>query len=263
MIPNEAQAQQQGHARLHRRLQRLQDERIHLEGLLAHERSLLAQQQSDNAQLRVQLSTHQQNNNAQLRSQPSASHQDENLGLIWLPSHGHSLHRRLDGHQRDQDAQQQQQHAKSGRMQKPLSVQHGQMSQSDGLHHVQWPHSAGDRQFGGSKQQSEHQLLQLEAELAMLDSEKTALLSQLRAQQAQHDSDLAVLHLQLSAEQEECRHLREQLNRLSGDWLDDSAWQARAVRLDAEHASMVSELHTAQRQCTLYHQQVWPDRLQI
>ncbi len=61
-IPNSAELPEiDGHSlqRLHRRMQRLQDERIHLEGLLAHERSLLAQQQSDNANLRLLLAQQQ------------------------------------------------------------------------------------------------------------------------------------------------------------------------------------------------------------
>lgn len=45
--------------RMQRRMQRLQDERIHLEGLLAFERSLLAQQQADNITLRQQLQQQQ------------------------------------------------------------------------------------------------------------------------------------------------------------------------------------------------------------
>ena len=52
---------------MHRRMQRLQDERIHLEGVLAYERSLLAQQQADNIALRQQLQ-HQQVQLQQLQS---------------------------------------------------------------------------------------------------------------------------------------------------------------------------------------------------
>ena len=48
-------------------MQRLQDERIHLEGVLAYERSLLAQQQADNMALRQQLQ-HQQVQLLQLQS---------------------------------------------------------------------------------------------------------------------------------------------------------------------------------------------------
>ena len=259
-----AQAQQQGHARLHRRLQRLQDERVHLEGLLAHERSLLAQQQSDNAQLRSQLSAYQQNGGVQLHSWLSESQQDEDSGPTWLPSNGHKLHRRIHGHQQDRSAKEQQQHANANAvMMQPLSMQHGQMSQSCDLHDQQGSQPAGDRQLGDSRQQLQHQLLQFEAELAMIESEKTALHSQLRAQQGQQDSDLAVLRLQLSAEQEECRRLREKLSRLSCDRLDECAWQARAVQLDAQHANMVSELDAAHAQCTLYHRQVCSEGLSL
>lgn len=45
--------------RMQRRMQRLQDERIHLEGVVAFERNLLAQQQADNIALRQQLQQQQ------------------------------------------------------------------------------------------------------------------------------------------------------------------------------------------------------------
>ena len=224
-----SQVHEQSLARLHRRLQRLQDERIHLESVLAHERSLLAQQQSDNAHLRFQLAAHQN---------PG---QDE---ATWPLSH--SAHAgRESGHEQVQrdaiPAQQQQQKQTAGHL--AAQLQSVQVREQNAYAHQQ--HSVTD---DASSPHLHNQLLQLQAELAMLDSEKAALCSQLQAQQAQHDSQHAALHSQLSSERLERDAIRSDLDRLLSKRLDDGAWQAYAVKVEAQHADLVSELQAAQAQ---------------
>lgn len=212
-------SQQQSLTRLHRRLQRLQDERIHLEGVLAHERSLLAQQRSDNAQLRSQLVAHslQQAENAELHCLQTG---DARLHMgVALQHQGDGVH-----------AAQGQQHSAS------IARDH---SRAD-LHDKLYQHDADSDDFAASVQQLEHQLLQLQAELALNDSEKTALGVQLAAQQAQHDSEHAALHAAFSAECKDSVCMRQQLDMLSHGRLKDSS----------------QELHAAQEQCKACYKQV-------
>ena len=222
-----ASSQQQGLARLHRRLQRLQDERIHLEGVLAHERSLLAQQRSDNAQLRSQLAAH-------------SSQQADNAAMHFVQAEDASLHMKVASHHHRDDV-----HAPEGQ-------QHCSSSARDhflnGLHNEKCQHDTHSNGVAASGQQLANQLLQLQAELALIDSERRTLSVELEAQQAQHDSELAALHA-ASAEHEDSLHVRQQL-------IVDSSWHARAVQLQAQHAGVVSELHAAQEQCKRCFKQV-------
>ena len=228
-------SQQQSLTRLHRRLQRLQDERIHLEGMLAHERSLLAQQRSDNAQLRSQLAAH-------------SSKQAETAELHCLQTGDTSLRMRVvQCHQGDGV------HAPKGQQHCSSTVQdHLQV----GLHDRQYQRDADSDGVIIDGQRLEHQLLQVQAELALIDSERSVLSVQLAAQQAQHDSERAALHAAVSAEREVILHVRQQLDMLSHGRLDDSSWHAHAVQLQAQHAHMVSELHPAQEQCKACYKQV-------
>lgn len=242
---SKAAGQQQGLARLHRRLQRLQDERIHLEGVLAHERGLLAQQQADNALLRLQLAgVDQQNANSMLlQSSPASNVQGQ-------VTHHHNV---------DASAVQQlqqEQHTKSLRRDSHSHSMPGTATdkacggQSERQHDGQ--HGPSDWSRHNSLQ-LENQLLQLQAELAMLDSERCALHSNLKAQQAQHDSECAALHSQLFAERQDREQVSEEMNRLL---VGDGAWQSRAVHWDAQLANVVSELHDAHAQCSVCHEQV-------
>ena len=227
-----APSQQQSFTRLHRRLQRLQDERIHLEGVLAHERSLLAQQRSDNTQLRSQLAAQslQQAETVELHCLQTA-HASLHMGV--------ALHHQADGL-----------HAPEGQQHVPSTAR----DRFDaGLKGEKCQHGAESIRGSAGGQQLEHQLLQFQAELAMIDSERAALSMQLTAQQAQHDSERAVLHAAFSAEREDSLHVRQQLDMLSHGRLDDSNWQAHAVQLQAQHAHVVSEL---QEQCKAYSKQV-------
>lgn len=243
------QLQPQSLARLHRRLQRLQDERIHLEGVLAHERSLLAQQRSDNAQLRSNLAA----------CPACSSHsmlQAENTGLSRIQTADTSLHVGLaaDRQKTEACASEQQQQCS---LQQQLAGDHACQLDHVGMHDRQHRWGAGSNgTFTNSLQTLEHQLLQLQAELAMLDSEKSALSVQLTAQQAQHDSERADWHAQLSTEREDSLNVRQHLTMLSHGRLDDSSWHARAVKLEAQHADVVSELHAAQEQCKVCYKQV-------
>ncbi|KAL3151233.1 hypothetical protein ABBQ38_013074 [Trebouxia sp. C0009 RCD-2024] len=240
---------QQSLARLHRRLQRLQDERIHLEGVLAHERSLLAQQRSDNAQLRSNL--------AQPSACPACSvpsmHRAESADLSWFRTADTKLHMTPAQQQMEVCVpKQQQQHL----LQQQLAVDHALALDHAGLHDRQHQRITGSNGAAISDLQSlENQLLQLQGELAMLDSEKSALSVQLTAQQAQHDSERAAWHAQLSTEREDSLNLRQQLTRLSHGRLNESSWHARAVRVEAQHADMVSELSAAQEQCQVCYKQ--------
>ena len=225
--------QQQGLTRLHRRLQRLQDERIHLEGVLAHERSLLAQQRSDNAQLRSQLAAH-------------SSQQADNAAMPYLQVGNASLHMEVVTHHQGDGV-----HAPEGQQHSSTATDHVPTGQHDGKCHDADSNGVID---GG--QQLANQVLQLQAELALIGSENTALNMELAAQQAQHDSERAALHAAISAEHGDSLHVRQQLDVLSHARLNDSSWHARAVQLQAQHADVVSELHAAQEQCKTSYKQV-------
>ncbi len=140
--------------RLHRRLQRLQDERIHLEGLLAHERSLLAQQQSDNAHLRSLL--------AQQQTHTQTAHGRQ---VMTLPQHV-SVYS-------DQHHHQEHPHISDTR-------QHAAQQQSDSRHSVQFD----DFHVGEGARDWETQVTQLQAELSLLQSQHDALRSDLAEQRA-------------------------------------------------------------------------------
>lgn len=124
------------------------------------------------------------------------------------------------------------------------------------LHDQRYQHDADNDGLVASVQQLEHQLLQLQAELALTDSERTALSVQLAAQQTQHDSEHAALHAAFSAEREDSLHVRQQLDMLSHGRLNDSSRHAHAVQLQAQHAHVVLELHAAQEQCKACYKQV-------
>ena len=227
-------SQQQGLTRLHRRLQRLQDERIHLEGVLAHERSLLAQQRSDNAQLRSQLAAH-------------SSQQADNAAMPGLQVGDASLHMEVLSHDQGDGvhAPEKQQRSSAATDRVPT-----------GLHDDNCQHDADSNGVTDGGRQLANQVLQLQAELALIGSENTALNMELAAQQAQHDSERADLHAAISAEHEDSLHVRQQLEMLSHARLNDSSWHARAVQLQAQHADVVSELHAAQEQCKTSYKQV-------
>ncbi|DBA97880.1 TPA: hypothetical protein ACH3X3_012736 [Trebouxia sp. C0006] len=143
--------------RLHRRLQRLQDERIHLEGLLAHERSLLAQQQSDNANLRSLLAQQQTHT-------PAADGRQ-------VVTHQHNGSRYSD-----QNHHQAHVHVSDAR-------QHAAQQQSDSKHNVQFDDFAVS-QVGEGARDWETQAMQLQAELRLLQSQHDALRSELAEQRA-------------------------------------------------------------------------------
>ena len=139
--------------RLHRRLQRLQDERIHLEGLLAHERSLLAQQQSDNANLRLQL--------AQQQTHTQAADGRQAVTLQQHDSRYNDQHHQARVHMSD-------------------TRQHAAQQQSDSRHTVQFD----DFHVGEGAQDWETQAMQLHSELSLLQSQHDALRSELAEQRA-------------------------------------------------------------------------------
>ena len=226
------QPQQQSLTRLHRRLQRLQDERIQLEGVLAHERSLLAQQRSDNAQLRSRLAAH------------SAPHA-EDAELILSQTGYTNVHMGVTTQQHEEGgrAQARQQHSPS------YARDHSHAADPASLHASQQQQCANSSSIIPSGQQLENHLLQLQAELALIESERSALHVNLAAQQAQHDSERAALHAAFAAERQENLHVRQQLDVLSHGRLNDSSWHAHAVQLQAQHADVVLELHAAQEQC--------------
>lgn len=226
------QSQQQSLTRLHRRLQRLQDERIQLEGVLAHERSLLAQQRSDNAQLRSRLAAH---------SSTQADNAETHLSQTGYAN----VHMGVATQQHEEGGRAQARHRPSP----PTARDHTQAADPAGLHDSQQQQRASSNSIIASGQQLESHLLQLQAELALIDSEKSALLVNLAAEQAQHDSEHAALHAAFAAEREDNLHVRQQLDMLSHGRLNDSSWHARAVQLQAQHADMVSELQAAQEQC--------------
>jgi len=157
-IPNSAELPEiDGHSlqRLHRRMQRLQDERIHLEGLLAHERSLLAQQQSDNANLRLLLAQQQTHTQAADGRQVVTLQQKDSI---------YSDHHQARVHASDARQHAAQQHSNSR-----LSVQFDDFAVS----HV-----------GEGTQDWETQAMQLQAELSLLQSQHDALRSELVQQAA-------------------------------------------------------------------------------
>ena len=227
------QLQQQSLTRLHRRLQRLQDERIQLEGVLAHERSLLAQQRSDNAQLRSRLAAH-------------SSLQAQNAETHLLHTSYTNVHMGVTTQQHEEGG-----HAQARQQRSPsIARDHFHPADPDGLHNSQQQQQhATSNSIIPSDQQLENHLLQLQAELALIESERTALHVNLAAQQAQHDSERAALHAAFAAEREENLHVRQQLDVLSHGRLNDSGWHAHAVQLQAQHADVALELHAAQEQC--------------
>ncbi|DBB07098.1 TPA: hypothetical protein ACH3X1_011679 [Trebouxia sp. C0004] len=143
-----------GHSqqRLHRRLQRLQDERIHLEGVLAHERSLLAQQQSDNANLRLLLAQQQTHTQAV-----------DGRQVVTLQQHG-SRYSDQHHHQAHAHFSVARQHAAQQQSNSRISVQ------SDDFHM-----GKGARPWGTQAMQ---------AELSLLQSQHDALCSELAEQRA-------------------------------------------------------------------------------
>ncbi len=156
-IPNSAELPETDRhslKRLHRRLQRLQDERIHLEGLLAHERSLLAQQQSDNANLR-----------SLLAQQQTYTQTADGRQVVTLQQH--------DSRYSDQHHHQAHAHVSDSR-------QHAAQQQSDSRHSVQFD----DFHVGEGAQDWEIQAMQLHTELSLLQSQHDALRSELAEQRA-------------------------------------------------------------------------------
>ncbi|KAA6430051.1 MAG: hypothetical protein FRX49_00482 [Trebouxia sp. A1-2] len=150
-LPEKDRCSQQ---RLQRRLQRLQDERIHLEGVLAHERSLLAQQQSDNANLRSLLAQHQTHTPAADGGQAVTLQQHDSI---------HSHQHRHQAHVRISDTR-----------------QHAAQQQSDSKHSVQFD----DFHVGEGAQDWETRAMQLQAELSLLQSQHDAVCSELAEQRA-------------------------------------------------------------------------------
>lgn len=233
------QSQQQSLTRLHRRLQRLQDERIQLESVLAHERSLLAQQRSDNAQLRSRLAAH-----SSTQAEDAETH---------LSQKGYTnVYMGATTKQREDDglAHARQQHSPS------VARDHSHAVDPAGLDYSQQQQRASSNSILDNSQHLQNHLPQLQAELALIESERSALHVNLAAQQAQHDSERAALHAAIAAEREDNSHVRQQLDMLSHGMLNDSSWHAQAVQLQAQHAEVVSELHAAQEQCTACCKQV-------
>ena len=149
--------------RLYRRMQRLQDERIHLESLLAHERSLLAHQRSDNAELRSLLAQHH------IQSHHDGSDQD--LALLQHQSsqsarHQHQTHTHLTPEATQQLTTQQLQCGYSG--------QHSHQRLGFAAPEV-------DRM-----QHGQTQTMQLQSQLSSLQSQNDALRFELSAQQAEN-----------------------------------------------------------------------------
>lgn len=181
-------------------------------------------------------------------------HRAESADLSWFRTADTKLHMTPAQQQMEVCVpKQQQQHL----LQQQLAVDHALALDHAGLHDRQHQRITGSNGAAISDLQSlENQLLQLQGELAMLDSEKSALSVQLTAQQAQHDSERAAWHAQLSTEREDSLNLRQQLTRLSHGRLNESSWHARAVRVEAQHADMVSELSAAQEQCQVCYKQV-------
>ena len=210
-IPDSAELPETGRhsqQRLHRRLQRLQDERIHLEGLLAHERSLLAQQQSDNANLRSLLA--QQQTHAQAADDRQVVTHQQNVSRYSDQRH-HQTHVHISD-----------------------TRQHAAQQQSDSRHSVQFD----DFYVGEGAQNWETQVMELQAELNLLQSQHDALRSELAEQRAASS------------------HVRQQLKEAVMSRTDVSAWKAHAVQMEAENEVVTSELHAVKEQLRTYTLQV-------
>ncbi len=197
--------------RLHRRLQRLQDERIHLEGLLAHERSLLAQQQSDNAHLRSLLAQQQTHTQAADGRQVVTVQPDDSR---YSDQHYHQAHEQISD-----------------------ATQHAAQQQRDSRHSVQFDAFA-EAHVGNNNQDWETQVMQLQAELSLLQSQHDALRSELAEQRAASS------------------HVRQQLKQAVMSRTGVSAWEAHAVQMEAEHEVVTSELHAVKEQLRNYITQV-------
>ena len=139
-------------------MQRLQDERIHLESLLAHERSLLAQQQSDNAELRSLLGRHH-----------VQSHHDGSAQDLALPQHQSSQSERPQ-HQTHIHL------TPEATQQLTMQQLHGSYS---GQHSHQRPGFAAYDM--GGMQHGQTQTMQLQSQLSMLESQNEALRRELAA----------------------------------------------------------------------------------
>lgn len=181
-------------------------------------------------------------------------HQAESADLSWFRTADTKLHMTADQQKTQVCSAKKQQQLP---LQQQLAVDHAYALDHAGLHDRENQRIACSNGAASSGLQLlENQLLQLQAELAMLDSEKSALSVQLTAQQTQHDSQCAAWHAQLSTAQEDSLNLRQQLTRLSHGRLDESSWHARAVHLEAQHADMLSELNAAQEECKVCYKQV-------
>ena len=181
-------------------------------------------------------------------------HQAENADPSWLQTNDMKLHMTADRQKTEGCVPEQQQQLPS---QRQLANDHAHVLDHVGLHDRQWKQITGNNGAAISNLRLlENQLLQLQAELAMLDSEKSALSVQLTAQQAQHDSERAAWHAQLSSEKEDSLNLRQQLTRLSHGRVDESSWHAHALGWEVQHADVVLELKAAQEQCKVCYKQV-------
>ena len=219
------EADQHSLRRLHRRMRRLQDERIHLEGLLAHERSLLAQQQSDNASLRSLLACQPAYNiPADVEQQQADTARQAQTHRAEANQHeANAAHHRQQQMYRA-DARYHKLSAADDRQQH--FMQH--LDSTDRRQHLQdstigvQSHKTGRREVP-----AEH----LQAELRVLQSENATLYSRLAGQRA------------------ESSEVRQR--DLTGFWMsrqDMGAHGTHVVQMEAEHEVVVSELHAAKEQ---------------